>query len=100
MVWHCQNLFNLAITATAEVNLMQISAEQVPSLHRVAPKYLKLVTSPHFRPFMVIYALMYCSKCSMAIIKEAAVGNRQTCKGFVHSFLLITAHEMCVLSSI
>ena len=48
MVWHCLNLFNLAITATAEANLMQISAEQVPSLHRVAPRYLKLVTSSNF----------------------------------------------------
>ena len=41
-------LFNLAIVAIAEAILMLISAEQVPSLHRVAPRYLKLVTSFNF----------------------------------------------------
>ena len=38
MALHHQTLFSLAI-------LMRTSAEQVPSLHRVAPKYLRLVTS-------------------------------------------------------
>ena len=47
-----QILFNLAIVAIAEAILMQIFAEQVPSLHRVAPRYLKLVTSSNFWPFM------------------------------------------------
>ena len=37
---------------------MQISTEQVPFLHRVAPRYLKLVTSSNFWPFMLIFALM------------------------------------------
>ena len=37
---------------------MRTSAEQVPSLHRVAPRYLKLITSCNFRPFMLISALM------------------------------------------
>ena len=55
MVLHCQILFHLAI---AEAILMQTSAEQVPSLHRVAPRYLKLVTSSNFIPFMLISALM------------------------------------------
>ena len=35
---------------------MQISAVQVPSLHRVAPKYLKLITSSNF---LVIHANIY-----------------------------------------
>ena len=48
MVLHRQILFSLAIAAIAEAILMQISAEQVPSLHRVAPSYLKLVTSSNF----------------------------------------------------
>ena len=39
--------------------VMQISAEQVPSLHRVAPEFLKLVTSSNFCPFMFISALMF-----------------------------------------
>ena len=36
---------------------MKISAEQVPFLHRVAPRSLKLLTSSNFRPFMLISAL-------------------------------------------
>ena len=50
MVLHYQILFSLT---TAEAVLMQTSAEQVPSLHRVAPKYLKLVTSSNFWLFML-----------------------------------------------
>ena len=42
MVLHCQILFHMAI---AEAIQMQISAEQVLTLHRVASRYLKLVTS-------------------------------------------------------
>ena len=41
VVLHCQILFSLAIAAMAEAILMWISAEQVPSLDRVAPSYLK-----------------------------------------------------------
>ena len=40
-VLHRQILFSLAIAAIAEAILMRTSAEQVPSLHRVAPRYLK-----------------------------------------------------------
>ena len=45
MVLFCQILFKLAIAATAETILMLISVEEVPSVHRVAPRYLQLVTS-------------------------------------------------------
>ena len=48
MALHRQILFHLAIAAIAEAILMQTSAEKVPSLHRVAPRYLKLVTSSNF----------------------------------------------------
>ena len=58
MVLHHQNLFSLNIAATVEVNLMRISAEQLPSFQRVAPRYLKLVISSNFWPFMLIPALM------------------------------------------
>ena len=37
---------------------MRTSAEQVPSLHSFAPRYLKLVISSNFWPFMLISALM------------------------------------------
>ena len=36
MVLHCQIPFSLAIAAIAKAILMRTSAEQVPSLHRVA----------------------------------------------------------------
>ena len=42
MVLLCQILFKLAIIETI---LMRISTEQVSFLHRIAPRYLKLVTS-------------------------------------------------------
>ena len=46
MVLLHQILFNLAIAAFAEAIMVQISDEQVPFLHRVDPKYLKLVIPP------------------------------------------------------
>ena len=58
MVLHRQFLFSLAIAAIAEAILMRTSAEQVPSLHRVAPRYLKLVSSSNFLPFMLISTFM------------------------------------------
>ena len=36
---------------------MRTSAAQVPFWHRVAPRYLKLVTSSNFWPFLLIPAL-------------------------------------------
>ena len=57
MVLLRQILFNLAIAAIAEAILMQISAEQVPSLHGVVPRYLKLIFS-NFWLFMLMSALM------------------------------------------
>ena len=58
LVLHRQILFSLASAASAEAILMPTSAQQVPSLHRVAPTYLKLVISSKFWPFMLISALM------------------------------------------
>ena len=45
MELHCHIMFSLAIAAITEAILMQTSAEQMLSLRRVAPMYLKLVTS-------------------------------------------------------
>ena len=58
MVLLCQILLNLAIAAIPEAILMWISSEQVPSLHRVAPRYFKLVTPSNFWLFMLVSALM------------------------------------------
>ena len=57
MVLHRQILFSLAIAAIAEVILMWASAEQVPSLHRIAPRHSTLVTSANFWPFVLIICL-------------------------------------------
>ena len=38
---------------------MRTSAEQVPSLHRVAPRYLILVTSSSFWPFVLVRAVSH-----------------------------------------
>ena len=54
MVLHRQILLSLAIAAIAEAILMRTSAEQVPFLHKVAPRYLKLVTSSNLWPVMLI----------------------------------------------
>ena len=48
MVLHHQILFSLAIAAIVETILMWTYAEQVPSLYRVAPMCLKLITSSNF----------------------------------------------------
>ena len=58
MVLQCPVLCNLAIATIAEAVLIRTSAEQVPSLHRVAPRYFKLVTPSNLWPFMLISALM------------------------------------------
>ena len=46
MVLYRQILFKLAVAAIVEAILKRISAELVPSLYGVAPRYLTLVTSP------------------------------------------------------
>ena len=58
MMLHHQILFNLAIAAIAKAILIRISAEQVRSLHRIAPRYLRLATSSSLWPFMLISAVM------------------------------------------
>ena len=59
MMLHCQILFSLAIAAVAEVILIRTSAEQVPFLHRIVPRYLKRVTFSNFWPFMIMTAQMF-----------------------------------------
>ena len=84
---HCQILFSLATAAIAEAILMQTSAEQVPSLHRVAPRYLKLVTSCSFWPFMLISALMLCMLLGMISLFFCA-GFHSTCQYSVYELVL------------
>ena len=55
---HCEILFSLAIAAIAESIVMQISAEHVPSLQRVAPRYLKLVTSSNYCCSCVLFVFI------------------------------------------
>ena len=82
MVLHCHTLFILAIAAIAEAILGLTSAEQVPSLHRVAPRYLKLVTASNCLSFIYTdvfcavghYLALFCadfhSKCSYSVFKS------------------------------
>ena len=58
MVLYRLILFSLTIAAIAEAILIRTSPEQLPSLHRVAPSYLKLVTFSNFWPLMLKSALM------------------------------------------
>jgi hypothetical protein len=50
--------FSLAIADVAVAILIWTSTVLVPSLDRVAPKYLKLVPSSSFSPFVVMSALV------------------------------------------
>ena len=79
MVLHHQILFSLVI---AEAILIQTSAELVPFLHRVAPRYLKLVTASNCLSFIYTdifcavghYLALFCadfhSKCSYSVFKS------------------------------
>ena len=57
-VLHHRILYSLAIAAVAEAILTRTAAEQVPSVHRVAPRYLKPVASSNFWQFMRTSSLM------------------------------------------
>ena len=65
-------LFSLAI---AEAILMQTSDQQVPPLQRVAPRYLKQVTSFNFWLFMLISALMLFSLFIMILLFSVLTSN-------------------------
>ncbi|KAH3890355.1 hypothetical protein DPMN_014434 [Dreissena polymorpha] len=51
------NLPSLAVAAVAIAIFIRSSAVLVPSLDKVAPKYLELVAFTYFSPFMVMYPL-------------------------------------------
>ena len=54
---------------------MRAAAEQVPSLHRIASRYLKLVTSSYFWPFMLISALMLFVLLVMILLFSVLTSN-------------------------
>ena len=62
-------LFNLAVAAVAEAILMPITSERMPFLYRVASKYLELVTSSNFWPFMLII----CTDVARAVGRDLAL---------------------------
>ena len=53
MMLHRQIQFSLAIAAISEAILMQTSAEQAPSVHRVVARYLKLAFHANICPDVV-----------------------------------------------
>ena len=107
MVLHRQILFSLTIAAIAEVILKRISAQQLPSLHRVAPRYLKLVTSSNFWLFMLnIIYLQGC--CLMVIILLFSVltsipyadGLHNKFVGEILKFTIAVAHKINVVGEL
>ena len=72
MVLHHWIQFSLAV---GEAILMQTSAKKVPFLHRVAPRYFKLVTSSSFWPCMLISALMLFMLLVMILIFSVLISD-------------------------
>ena len=101
MVLHCQILFSLAIAAIAEAILMRTSTEQVPSLHRVAPRYLKLVTFSNFWPFMLISTLIFFNPLVMVLLLSVLTSicrcSVYESVGEVLKFTTAAAHKIDVL---
>ena len=93
---------------------MQTSAEQVPSLYRVGPRYFKLVTSSNFWPFMPISALMlfvllvmillfsvltsipYAVSLPIAIFRSLSVSRSNQMRGLFVKHLVFSLNLMVV----
>ena len=69
MVLLRQILFNLAVAAVAEAILVPITSGRMSFLYRVASKYLELVTSSNFWPFMLII----CTDVARAVGRDLAL---------------------------
>ena len=98
-------LFNLAIAAITEAILIRTSTEQVPSLHRVARRYLKLVTSANFWTFMpiIICTNVVCSVGHDLALFCADFHSICCCSvyesvGEVLKFTIAAAHKIDVVS--
>ena len=83
MVLLQQILLDQAIAAITETVLMQISTEQVPSLHRIASRYLTLVTTE----LLAVHADM-CTDVVRAVGHDLAL----FCANF-HSICLCSVYE-------
>ena len=84
---------------------MQISAGQVPSLHRVARRYLKLFSLFHFWPFVLMSALMF-MLLVMSLLSPVLTSILYKCPYFVHGsvgeilkFTIAAAHIGSALSA-
>ena len=103
MVLLGQILFNLAVAAVAEAILMPITSERMPFLYRVASKYLELVTSSNFWPFMLII----CTDVARAVGRDLALfcaDFHSICRrsiyesvGEVLKFIVAAAHKVDVV---
>ena len=82
---------------------MRASAEQMPFLHGIAPRYLKLVTSSNFWGFVLISALMLC-----ALLVVVLLNSLLTCMpcsvyesvGEVLKFTIAVAHKTDVVDTL
>ena len=95
-VLHRQILCRLAISVIAEAILIRTSAKQMPFSHRVAHRYLKLVASSIFWPFMLsaltlfvllVMILLFFVRCS---VSESVAE--------VLKFTIATAHKIDIVS--
>ena len=75
-------------------------------MHRVAPKYLKLVTSSNFWPFMLIYALILFMLLVMTLL-FSVFNFHSICRcsvyestGEVLKFILAAAHKINVIGKL
>ena len=86
-------LFNLANAAIAELILMWISAELVPSLPRVAPRYLKVVISSNLWLVWVVSALMFFGLIVMILLKMCAYSSVEIWFVVSYTDLLMCNHS-------
>ena len=106
MALHRPVLPSLAIAALAEAILRRTSAEQVPSLYRIVPTCLKLVTSYNFRPFMLISALMLFVLLVMVLLffrDDFHFIGRCSVSEFIGkalTFTIITTHKIHVVGKL
>ena len=95
---------SLAIAAIAKAILMRTSAEQMPFLYGVAPRYLKVVTSSNFWPCMLISALILFVLLVMVLLFSCADFHSIICfcsvyksVGEVLKFTIAATHKINVV---
>ena len=98
MVLYRPIVISLVIAAIAEAVWIRTTAEQVPSLHRLAPSYLELVTSANFWSFVLIAALMLFVLLVMILLFSVCCCSVYESVGEILKFTIAVAHKIDVVS--